>query len=77
MFILSKIDLGMALNLTLRLNGLELMLVWRLVWGYQRENRLFYTYDNNNNGRSHGNVVQARAESSLLELCRAQPIFME
>lgn len=37
MFILSKIDLGMALNLTLSLNGLELMLVWRLVWGYQRE----------------------------------------
>ncbi len=37
-FILSKIDLGMALNLTLSLNGLELGLVfWGVVWGYQRE----------------------------------------
>ena len=36
-FILSKIDLGMARNLTLSLNGLELMLVWGLVWINQRE----------------------------------------
>ena len=56
---------------------LELMCAWGLICDYLRENRLFYTYDNNNNGRSHGNIVQARAESSLLELCRAQPIFME
>lgn len=36
-FILNKIDLGMALNLTLRLNGLGLMLVWGLVWVNLRE----------------------------------------
>ena len=27
---------------------------------------------NNNNGRSHGNILQMRAKPSLLELCRAQ-----
>ena len=26
-----------------------------VICDYLRENRLFYTYDNNNNGRSHGN----------------------
>ena len=34
---------------------LELMCAWGIICDYLRENRLFYTYDNNNNGRSHGN----------------------
>ena len=31
------------------------MCAWGIICDYLRENRLFYTYDNNNNGRSHGN----------------------